>query len=397
MLPPSQLELPTRLAHLSRALDPPANLPMAPALYQSVAYRFRDLEHVDDFHAGTTRDFLYYRYGTPNARLLERAVADAEAAEAAVATGSGMAAIAAVLLALLANGDHVVADRHIYGGTFALLTTDLPRLGIETTFVDLEEANGLAAAARSSTRILLLETLTNPTLRVTDLPRLATAAHERGWLVCVDNTFTTPCLIQPRLHGADLVWQATSKYIGGQGQALGGVVAGGQDLVDSIRAAVSRLGLGSAPFDAWLAAQGLATLALRMERACQNAQHVADFLAHHPAVAVVHYPGLASHPHHDLARRLYRRGYGGMLACELKGGDAAVRALLRRLRLIGFVPTLADVTTTVSVPAATSHRDLPPPVLAAMGVGPGLVRLSCGIEAADDIVADLAQALDGVC
>ncbi len=393
--PPRPRAPATRLAHVGRAVPRVANAPVAPPLYQSTAGRFASLEQLEAILAGDEPGYFYYRYGTPNHALLERTVADLEGAAAAVAAASGMAALSATLLALLQTGDHVLADRHIYGGTYALVTSELPRLGITTTFIDPAAPDALAAA-QPRTRLLLLETLTNPTLRVTDLPRLAAAAHERGLLVCVDNTFTTPWLIQPLAHGADLVWHSTSKYLGGQSQVLGGIVAGPEEIVGRIRETATHLGVAGGAFDAWLAAQGLATLALRVERACANALAVARHLEQHPAVARVHYPGLESHPQHALARQLYPHGYGGMLSFELAGGEAAARAFLAGLRLIEFVPSLADVTTTVTYPLATSHRGLPPEALAAMGVGPGLVRLSIGIEAVEDVLADLDGALAGV-
>lgn len=393
---PRPLALATRLAHVGRAAPPVANSPVAPPLYQSTAGRFASLEQLEAVLAGAEPGYFYYRYGTPNHTLLERTVADLEGAPAAVATASGMAALTATLLALLQTGDHVLVDRHVYGGTYALVTTELPRLGIPTTLVDLDAPDALAAAVQPRTRLLLLETLTNPTLRVTDLPRLAAVARERGLLVGVDNTFTTPCLIQPLAHGGDLVWHSTSKYFGGQSQVLGGVVAGPEDLVARIRETVIHLGVAGGAFDAWLAGQGLATLALRVERASANAFQVACHLEQHPAVARVHYPGLVSHPQHALACRLYPHGHGGMLSFELAGGEAAARAFLAGLHLIDIVPSLADVTTTVTYPLATSHRGLPPEALAAMGVGPGLVRLSIGIEAVEDVLADVEAALAAV-
>ncbi|HLH21769.1 MAG TPA: PLP-dependent transferase [Chloroflexota bacterium] len=393
--PPRPRALATRLAHVGRSMPPVANAPVAPPLYQSTAGRFASLDQLEAILAGDESGYFYYRYGTPNHALLERIVADLEGAPAAVAAASGMAALSATLFALLAAGDHVLVDRHSYGGTYALVTSELPRLGIAAAFVDLDAPDALAAAVQPRTRLLLLETLTNPTLRVTDLPRLAAAAHERGLLVCVDNTFTTPCLIQPLAHGADLVWHSTSKYFGGQSQVLGGVVAGPENLVARIRETVIHLGVAGGAFDTWLAAQGLATLALRVERASASALTVARHLEEHSAVARVHYPGLPSHPQHALAERLYPHGHGGMLSFELTGGEAAARAFLAGLRLIEFVPSLADVTTTVTYPLATSHRGLPPEALAAMGVGPGLVRLSIGIEAVADVLADLDAALAG--
>jgi cystathionine gamma-synthase len=391
--PPRPLAPATRLAHAAHAAAGSATPPVAPPLYQSVVYRFDSLDQVDGVLAGTTPGYFYYRYGTPNHRLLEQTVADLEGAADAVAAASGMAAFSATLLALLSAGDHVLVDRQVYGGTYTVLTAELPRFGVEIEFVDLAAPDALAHAARPTTRLLLLETLTNPTLHVTDLPRLCAEAHARGWLVCVDSTFTTPCLIQPLSHGADLVWHATSKYFGGQSQVLGGIVTGAGPLIERVRTSIIHFGVAGGAFDPWLATQGLATLALRMERCCANALAVAAWLERQPAVARVYYPGLPSHPQHALAQRLYSHGYGGMLAFDLAGGAAAARTFLPRLQLIALVPSLGDVTTTVSYPLAMSHRNVAPDDLAAMGVGDGLIRLSVGIEAVEDVIADLEQAL----
>jgi cystathionine beta-lyase/cystathionine gamma-synthase len=394
--PPRPLAPATRLAHAARAAVSSATQPVAPPLYQSVVYRFDSLDQLDAVLEDTTAGFFYYRYGTPNHHQLEQVVADLEGAEDAVAAASGMAAFSAALLALLSAGDHVLVDRQVYGGTYSVLTSELPRFGVEVEFVDLAAPEALARAARPTTRLLLLETLTNPTLRVTDLPRLCGEAHARDWLVCVDSTFTTPCLIQPLAYGADLVWHAASKYFGGQSQVLGGIVAGSRTLIERVRTSIIHLGVAGGAFDPWLATQGLATLALRMERCCANARTIAAWLEQQPAVARVHYPGLVSHPQHALAQRLYPHGYGGMLAFELVGGAEAARAFLPGLQLIAFVPSLGDVTTTVAYPLAMSHRHVPPDELAAMGVGPGLVRLSVGIEDVADVIADLERALAGV-
>src|SRR5262249_18072629 len=261
----------TRLAHVARIPTPSVNQPVAPPLYQSVVYRFDSLDQLEAVYRGDAPGYFYYRYGTPNHTMLERAVADLERAAEGVATSSGLSALAALLLGLLETGDHVLVDRHVYGGSYTLLTTELPRLGLGVTFVNVDTPAAITAAARPRTRLLLLETLTNPTLRVPNLPRLATFAHRRGWQVVVDSTFTTPCLAQPLQLGADLVWHSTSKYFGGQSQALGGIVAGPSALIERVRAAVVHYGTACGPFDAWMACHGLATLALRMERASENA------------------------------------------------------------------------------------------------------------------------------
>jgi cystathionine gamma-synthase len=248
--PPRPLAAATRLAHVGRRAPPSVNAPVAPPLYQTAVYRFDSLDQLGAVLDGSAPGYFYYRYGTPNHSLLEQAVADLEGADAAVAAASGLAALSATLVAVLTAGDQILVDRYIYGGTYTLLTQELPRLGITVTFLDLEAPEAVARAVGPRTRLLLTETLTNPTLRVVDLPRLAAEAHAHGLLLCVDNTFTTPCLVQPRAHGADLVWHSSSKYFGGQSQALGGIVAGPDALLTCIRDTVIHLGVACGPFDA---------------------------------------------------------------------------------------------------------------------------------------------------
>ncbi|MGW4059805.1 trans-sulfuration enzyme family protein [Amycolatopsis sp. NPDC004747] len=335
---------------------------------------------------------VYYRFGHHNGHVLEEAVADLEGAADAVSTASGMAALTGIVTALVETGGHVVADRNAYGGTRSLLEADLPRLGIDVTLVDGTDLAEVERALTSRTRLLLVEALTNPTMRVPDLPALARAAA--GVTFAVDSTFATPALPRPLEHGADLVWHSIPKYLGGHSAAMGGIVAGRADLVGRIRRSVVHLGATLGPFDAWMALLGLKTLPLRMRAHTRGATAVAEFLAGHPAITRVHHPGRPDHPHAEVVARLFPDGTGGMLSFELAGGRPAVDELIRRLGpAIPLSPSLADVATTLVHPATTTHRSLPPEDLEVLGITEGLVRLSVGIEEPGDLVAELGSAL----
>jgi cystathionine gamma-synthase len=365
-----------------------------PPIHQSTVFALDRLEDMDAINEGTP-GHSYYRYGTPTHAALEDAVAALEGAPAAVSAASGMAIITSAVLALARAGDRVVADRHAYGGTYILLTQELPRLGLDVTLVDATDHDAVAQAIQPGTKALLIEALSNPTLRVADVPALCTLGRSRGVPVLVDATFASPALLRPVEYGAALSWHSVAKYLGGHSVAMGGIASGESSLVEAIRAKITHLGGCQGAMDAWLTLLGLPTLPLRMPAHTRTAMAVAEYLAGHPAVATVHYPGLPTHPQHTLAQRLYPDGCGGMLSFDLRGGEAAARRFVDRLQLIPFAPSLADVTTTVSYPYTTSHHGLPDDVLRVLGVGPGTIRLSAGIEDPADVVADLAQALDG--
>ena len=369
--------------------------PLAEALYQTTVWGFDDLQAVDDWYEGRANDtFLYYRNGNPNTVQLEAAVAELEGAEAGVAAASGMAAIAGALLAVVQAGDHVVADRNVYGGTVVLLRAELARLGVDTTFVESTDLAAVEAAVRPNTRVLHVESLSNPLLRCPDLRALADLAHARGALFSVDNTFASPALLRPIELGADVVTHSLAKYLGGHSTAVGGVAVGRRDLVGAARDRLTRIGGTIGALDAWLSVQGIKTLGLRMRAHADNGLAVGQALEANRDVARVYYPGLPSHPDHATAARLFAAGFGGMLSFDVGSGPAA-RAFLGEIGRAGipFSPSLADVRTTVSYPAGTSHRALTPDERAAIGVTDGLIRLSVGIEAPSDILADLERAL----
>ena len=371
---------------------PSPSTPTAPPIYQTSVYTFPDLASLDAVQDGTARGYMYGRYGLPNHTALERAVAALEGAEAALACASGMGAIAAALLAALSGGGKVAAARDVYGGTYGLLE-ELGRFGVRTTWVDAGNLAEVEAALGEGCRLLLVETLSNPLVRVADLPALAAAANRAGAFFLVDNTFATPCLCRPLGHGADAVVHSATKFLGGHGDLTAGVLVGTAAFIREARRVAMRFGPTLGPHDAWLAVRGMKTLSLRMARTCENALALAAFLAGHPKVTAVHYPGLPSHPGHSLARRLLTGGFGGVLAFELRGGLAASDALVKALRLITLVPSLGGVATTLSHPVKTSHRGLSPAERERLGVRDGLLRLSVGIEDAPDLTADLTQAL----
>jgi cystathionine gamma-synthase len=366
--------------------------PLNPAIHQSTVYSFDSLQQLEAVYGGE-HGYIYYRNGHPNATVLERLLCDFERGQAAAVSSSGMAAISALLLGNLKAGDHIVADQNAYGGTFALLTTDLPRYGLEVSFVDAGNLQAVRAAFKPNTKWLHLESLSNPTLRVADLPGLIALGKAHGASICVDNTFASPALLNPLEHGADVVVHSLAKYIGGHGAVMGGALVGHEGVVAAARGVLLRLGGTMAAFDAWLALLGAKTLGLRMQQHSHNALLVAQFLQAHPAVSRVDYPGLEQHPQHHLATTLLKHGYGGMLSFELRGGYAAAAQFVKNIHhAIPLAPSLADVSSTLSYPAATSHRALSPDARAKIGVTDGLLRFSVGIEDATDILHDISEA-----
>lgn len=383
----------TIAAHADEFLPASSTRPLTPPIYQTAVYVFPELDLADDVQEGRSHGYLYSRMATPNGDLLEAVVARLEATEAAAACASGMAAIHAAILAVVPAGGHIVATRDIYGGTFSLFNAVLPRAGVSVTYADTCDPAATEEAFTPQTQALYVETLSNPTLRVADLPALAEIAHRRGALLIVDNTFASPYLVRPAELGADLVVNSATKYLNGHGDVLAGVVCGRSEHIRAARGLIAALGSNLDPFAAWLVARGIKTLPARMERHCANAQRVAEYLAAHPLVERVNYPGLKDHPQHELARRLMPRGFGGMLSFVVPGGGAGAAAFVRGAEMIKFAPSLADVATTLSHPGKTSHRALGPAERALAGVSDGLIRLSVGIEAPEDIIADLDRAL----
>jgi cystathionine gamma-synthase len=371
--------------------------PLNLAIHQSTVYTYKTLEQLESVFQGQETGFFYYRNGHVNGAALESTLAQLERGEACAVAASGMAAISAAFLAILKSGDHVLADQNAYGGTFALLTDDLPRLGISTTFVDMQNLTEVENAIQANTKILHLESLSNPTMRVTDIPALVAIGRASGIKVCVDSTFSSPALIRPLEFGADLVFHSLAKYLDGHSSVMGGAVIGNKELIDATRVRLIHLGGTMAAFDAWNALNGIKTLSLRMTAHSSNALEVAKFLEQHSKVARVDYPGLEQHPQFELAKHLYPNGMGGMLSFELHGGYAAASRFVQIIApRIPLAPSLADVSSTLSYPRGTSHRALTDDARAKINVTDGLLRLSVGIEALEDILADLEFSLNAV-
>ena len=339
--------------------------------------------------------FAYTRCANPTTRTLEDAVAGLEGGAKALAASSGMAAINTVLLALLRTGDHVIAQRCLYGGTFSVVTGLAAKYGIDVSYISGRDAAEVTAAVRPASRLLYTETIANPTNAVADLPALITAGHAAGLTCAVDNTFATPALCRPIEHGADIVLHSATKYLGGHDDVTLGLAVFAQA---AMHEAVWRysvdLGAVADPIAAWLTIRGLKTLPLRMARHCQNAGYLAARLAAHPAVTAVHWPGLAGHPDHAVATRVLS-GFGGMLAFDLAGGREAGLRFVSRLRVAAMAPSLGGAETLVLHPASTSHRQLGEADLAAAGIGEGSVRVSAGLEHPADLWDDFEQALAG--
>jgi cystathionine beta-lyase/cystathionine gamma-synthase len=370
-----------------------ASRPLTPPIYQTSVYVFEDMETVESVWEGKTAGFVYGRYGTGNHAMLEQMIAALEGAEDAVACASGMGATTALLLGLLASGDHLVSARDLYGSTAAVLNQDGRRLGIETTFVDATDPGQILAAVRPTTRAVFVEALSNPLLRLVDVPAIAPELGRRSIELIVDASMASPAVFRPIEHGAGIVMHSLTKFISGHGDVTGGIVLGRREAMARVRDAMIRAGTNLGPFDAWLSARGARTLGVRLERQCRTALTLARHLERHPGVARVYYPGLPSHPQHALARRLMPELTGAMLSFDLAGGALAVERFMSRARLMEFAPSFGDAATTWTYPARTSHRRVPDDEKAALGIGPGLIRVSVGLEDPADLMGDLDHAL----
>lgn len=362
-----------------------------PPIHLSTVFEFSGVDEMRRTFTGEHSAWIYGRYGNPTVDMVERHVAALEGAEAALGLASGMAAISTALLTTLQAGDRILAAADLYGGTRNLFGI-LKRLGIETDYFPLEETAALDREWPAGTRVLYVETPTNPTLKVVDLESLARRARARDVVMIVDNTFATPILQRPLALGCDVVIHSATKAMAGHDDVTAGFIVGTADMVARSREMMKWMGGCLDPHAAWLLERGLKTVALRVGRQSDNALALARRLERHPAVERVHYPGLEGHPGHAVARR-QMRAFGGLLAFDLKGGADAVAAMAERLRLVRLAPTLGGVETIYLVPAVSSHIRMTPDERAAVGITDGSVRVSCGIEAAEDLVADFEQAL----
>ena len=371
-----------------------ASWPVVTPLSPSVVYASETPDALDRQYEGAVEGYTYAREGHPNADVLAARIDALEGATGGLITGSGMAAVSAVLLGLLKAGDHVIGASQLYGRSLRLMTEDLPRLGIATTLADPSNAASIRAALRPETKLILIEVVSNPTLAIADLDGIAKVAREAGVLLAVDNTFTTPRAIRPFEHGADIVIHSVTKLLAGHSDVtLGYVSAKEAALRDRMRVFAVTTGLTPSPFDCWLAERGLLSFDLRFDRAQATAAALADRLAACRGVKRVLYPTRPDHPDQALAQSLLEGQGGNMVSFELDGGRAAANAFTRAARGLAFAPTLGDVGTTLSHPASSSHRALSPERRAELGLSEGVFRVSVGLEPAEDLAAIFESAI----
>ena len=367
---------------------------LTPPLHLTSTFAFPDAQTGGALFAGEAEGHIYSRISNPTVALLEARIANLEGAEAGLATASGMGAISSLMWTLLKPGDEIITDKTLYGCTFAFMRDGLARFGIQITHVDLRAPENLAAAISEKTRVVYFETPANPNMRLVDIREAAHIAHQAGALVVVDNTYASPLLTRPIELGADFVVHSATKYLGGHGDLVAGMVLGRADAIKEVRMFGVKDMTGSvmSPFNAMLVMRGLKTLQLRMARHCESAMTVARWLEAQPGVETVYYPGLESHPQHELAKR-QMPGFGGMIALELKGGYEAGIEMMNRLQMIRRAVSLGDAETLIQHPASMTHSTYSREERIEHGISDGLVRLSVGLEDVDDILADLADAL----
>jgi methionine-gamma-lyase len=373
---------------------------VAPPIYQTSTYAFKKVEEAEEaLKTKLQSGYIYTRSNSPTEAVFEERMAALEGGEAALAFASGVAAVTGLVTFLVQKGDHIVASSTLYAATQFFFREILGKYGVETTFVDATNPANVANAIKENTKVVYVETPANPTIGLIDVEAVGKITAGRNITTIVDSTFASPCLLNPLdYEGIDVVLHSCTKYIGGHTDVLGGVIVGKRNLMDDIRM-YSTINLGGIidPFAAWLLLRGLKTIHLRVERHCSNAMEVARFLENNPKVERVFYPGLASHPQHELAKR-QMKGFGGMISFELKGGVEAGRTLLNSLRLCRIAASLGDTDTLIEHPASMTHSELfvPREERLKQGITDGLVRLSVGVESVKDIIADLEQGLSKV-
>ncbi len=365
--------------------------PVGVEIARTANFTFSSTQEMKRWAEGKSDAYIYTRYGNPTLAIAEKKIAALEGAEDAVVTASGSAAISSTLLALLRAGDEVIATRQLYGGSYKLLRDIFPQLNIGVRLVDAD-LFGIEKLVTPRTKVLYVETPTNPTLRLVDLRKAAAFAQEWGLVALVDNTFASPVLQKPLTMGFHLVLHSASKYLSGHSDVIAGAAAGSKVLIKQVRANMIQMGGSMDPEAAYLLIRGIKTLDVRMQRQCKTAMAVAQFLARHPKVARVHYPGLASHPDHNLAKR-QMLGFGAMMAFDMKGGLGAARRLCDRVRIFLLAASLGGVESLVVLPIYTSHYGMSTRELRAASVEPGTIRVSIGLEDPEDLIEDLRQAL----
>lgn len=384
----------TKAVHAGQHPDPLTGSVSVP-IYETSTFVFKSAEQGAARFAGTEEGYIYTRLGNPTIRALERNVAELENGEDARACASGMAAIHTAVTSIVKKNDHVVATDCLYGGTLKLFSDILPKFGIEFTLVDSSNVANVEAAIKENTKLIFVETPANPTLKLTDLRAISEIAKEHGVTTMVDNTFMSPYFQRPLELGADIVVHSLTKYLGGHSDLVGGVIVGSKSFFKTLDPLLKNTGATLGPFEAWLTLRGIKTLPIRMERHNENAIKVAEFLETHPKIKKVYYPGLKSHPQHELARK-QMSGFGGTLSFELKGGLEAGRKLMNSVKLCLLAVSLGAVETLIQHPASMTHAIVPKEERLKAGITDSLVRISVGIEDVTDIIHDLKQALEKI-
>ncbi len=388
------MDIETKIVHGGQHPDKMTGA-VAPPIYQTSTFAFRDADHGARVFSGEEEGYIYTRLGNPTIDLLASKIALLESTEAGMIFSSGLSAIFNVVATTAKTGEHIVSDNTIYGGTFALFKNVLPRFGIETTFIDAANLDELSSAIRENTRLIFIETPANPTLKIIDIARCAEIARAKNIPLCVDNTFATPYLQRPIEHGADIALHSLTKYFGGHGDIIGGAVAGKKEFIKELWEIGKEIGGSNSPFNAWLVLRGLKTLAVRMEKHCDNAMEIAEYLSKHNKVEKVYYPGLPTHSGHDLAKKQMSK-FGGMIGFDVKGGKEAGKIVMNSVKLCIIAVSLGDVDTLIEHPASMTHSTYSDEELRGCGINPGYVRISVGLESSKDLIADLEQALSKI-
>lgn len=362
------------------------------AIFPTSSFVFDSAAHAAARFSGAESGNIYSRFTNPTVRTFEQRLAAMEGGQRCVATSSGMAAILTTCMGLLRAGDHIVSSRAVFGTTVVLFNNFMAKFGVETTFVDLTDLAAWEAAIQANTRLLFLETPSNPVTQIVDVEKLAALAHGKGCLLVVDNCLCTPALQQPLKQGADIVIHSATKYLDGQGRAIGGAIVGREKEMDEVYAFLRSAGPTMSPFNAWIFLKGLETLSIRMQAHSANALQLAQWLEQQPQVSKVHYPGLVSHPQHELAKR-QQKAFGGVLSFEVKGGQAAAWKVIDGTRICSITANLGDTKTTITHPATTTHGRLTDEQKQDAGITAGLIRIAVGLESVADIQRDLANGL----
>ncbi|UBM42078.1 methionine gamma-lyase [Hafnia paralvei] len=384
----------TKIIHAGQHPDATTGA-LATPIFQTSTFVFENAKQGAARFALEESGYIYTRLGNPTQTALEEKIAILEGGEAALATASGMAAISSTLLTLCGQGDHIIASEAIYGCTHALLSHSMPKFGIDVTFVNATNIENIKHAIRPNTKVIYIETPANPTLSIIDIDACAQLAHTNDALLVVDNTFMSPYCQNPLKFGADIVVHSVTKYINGHGDVIGGVIVGSQEFINQARfVGVKDITGGCiSPFNAWLTLRGLKTLAVRMERHCQNAMQVAKFLSSHPAVTKVYYPGLPEHPNYELGKK-QMSNFGAVISFEIKGGVEAGQTVMDSVELCLLAVSLGDTETLIQHPASMTHSPMLPEERMKAGITDGLIRISVGLEDPEDIIADLQQAFN---